>query len=450
MSQSFNALEKRSVAALASVYGLRMYGLFLLLPVLVIHAEQLQGATPMLMGIALGVYGMTQAIFQLPFGFLSDKYGRKEMITVGLLLFVIGSLIAAASSTIEGVILGRAVQGMGAIAAVVLALTSDLTRESQRSKAMAIIGMSIGAAFLLALMSAPILEFWIGVRGLFIMTAVFAVLALILIWLVVPTPVPTRNMDVRPVPAQMWSLLKDQSLLKLDIGIFLLHFTLTASFVIVPIVLLEGLDLDTSEHWKIYLPALLGSIPFMALMVITASSPTRNKWVFFASICLLVLAQVLLVIRPVNSLLVTVALFFFFWGFNTLEALLPSLVSRLAPAAGKGSAMGVYNTFQFTGVFFGGFFGGLLYGQFGVTATFVLLGLVLVWWAWFAYKSDPFRLLDSLTVKINPAIRDVCREAFRDIEGVEEVIVFKGESVAYLKVDKSRLDTAALDALTSS
>ena len=142
---------------------------------------------------------------------------------------------------------------------------------------MAIIGMSIGAAFLLALMSAPILEFWIGVRGLFIMTAVFAVLALILIWLVVPTPVPTRNMDVRPVPAQMWSLLKDQSLLKLDIGIFLLHFTLTASFVIVPIVLLEGLDLDTSEHWKIYLPALLGSIPFMALMVITASSPTRNK-----------------------------------------------------------------------------------------------------------------------------------------------------------------------------
>ena len=269
MSQSFNALEKRSVAALASVYGLRMYGLFLLLPVLVIHAEQLQGATPMLMGIALGVYGMTQAIFQLPFGFLSDKYGRKEMITVGLLLFVIGSLIAAASSTIEGVILGRAVQGMGAIAAVVLALTSDLTRESQRSKAMAIIGMSIGAAFLLALMSAPILEFWIGVRGLFIMTAVFAVLALILIWRVVPTPVPTRNMDVRPVPAQMWSLLKDQSLLKLDIGIFLLHFTLTASFVIVPIVLLEGLDLDTSEHWKIYLPALLGSIPFMALMVIT-------------------------------------------------------------------------------------------------------------------------------------------------------------------------------------
>jgi len=450
VSQSFNALEKRSVAALASVYGLRMYGLFLLLPVLVIHAEQLQGATPMLMGIALGVYGMTQAIFQLPFGFLSDKYGRKEMITVGLLLFVIGSLIAAASSTIEGVILGRAVQGMGAIAAVVLALTSDLTRESQRSKAMAIIGMSIGAAFLLALMSAPILEFWIGVRGLFIMTAVFAVLALILIWRVVPTPVPTRNMDVRPVPAQMWSLLKDQSLLKLDIGIFLLHFTLTASFVIVPIVLLEGLDLDTSEHWKIYLPALLGSIPFMALMVITASSPTRNKWVFFASICLLVLAQVLLVIRPVNSLLVTVALFFFFWGFNTLEALLPSLVSRLAPAAGKGSAMGVYNTFQFTGVFFGGFFGGLLYGQFGVTATFVLLGLVLVWWAWFAYKSDPFRLLDSLTVKINPAIRDVCREAFRDIEGVEEVIVFKGESVAYLKVDKSRLDTAALDALTSS
>ncbi len=450
MSKSFNALEKKSVAALASIYGLRMYGLFLLLPVLVIHAEQLEGATPMLMGLALGVYGISQALLQIPFGFLSDKFGRKQMITVGLVLFVIGSLIAAAATTIEGVIIGRAVQGMGAIAAVVLALTSDLTRESQRSKAMAIIGMSIGFAFLLAMLSAPILEFWIGVRGLFIMTAVLASLALILVWKVIPTPVPTRNMDVRPVPAQMWSLLKDPNLLKLDIGIFLLHFTLTASFVILPIVLIDGLDLETSEHWRIYLPALLGSIPFMALMVISASSPKRNKWVFFAAVCLLVLAQILLVVRPVSMLLVTVALFIFFWGFNTLEALLPSLVSRLAPAAGKGSAMGVYNTFQFTGVFFGGFFGGLLYGQFGVTVTYVIIGLILAAWAWFAFKAEPFRLLDSLTVKINPALLVSRREAFRAVEGVEEVIVFEGESVAYLKVDKARLDTAALDALTAS
>jgi MFS family permease len=225
---------------------------------------------------------------------------------------------------------------------------------------------------------------------------------------------------------------------------------LTASFVIVPIVLLEGLDLDTNDHWRIYLPALLGSIPFMAIMVVIASSPKRNKWVFFVAICLLILAQLLMVIRPVTSLMVATALFFFFWGFNTLEALLPSLVSRLAPAAGKGSAMGVYNTFQFMGVFFGGFFGGLLYGQFGVTATFIVMGLVLVGWAWFAFKSEPFRLLDSLTVKINPEILDSCRAAFRAIEGVEEVIVFEGETVAYLKVDKSRLDTAALDALVST
>ena len=447
MAQSLNSLEKKSIAALAAVYGLRMYGLFLLLPVLVIYAEQLDGATPMLMGIALGVYGISQAVLQIPFGFMSDRFGRKQVITVGMLIFVVGSLVAAFAQTIEGVILGRALQGAGAIAAVVLALTSDLTRETQRSKAMAIIGMSIGGAFLLAMISAPILEFWIGVRGLFIMTAFLALMALVLVWRVVPTPVPQRNMDVRPVPAQMWALLKDPDLRRLDFGIFLLHFCLTAMFVVIPIVLVEGLDLNTSEHWRAYLPALLGSIPVMAIMVITASSPARNKWVFFVAICMLILSALILLIRPVSYMSVALALWVFFSGFNTLEALLPSLVSRLAPAAGKGSAMGVYNTFQFLGIFFGGFTGGLIYGGFGVTWVFVLLAVLLLFWARASYTAEPFKLLDSLTVKVKSDALATCRADLSKIRGVEEVIVFEGETVAYLKVDKGRLDQAALEQL---
>ena len=447
MAQSLNSLEKKSIAALAAVYGLRMYGLFLLLPVLVIYAEQLDGATPMLMGIALGVYGISQAVLQIPFGFMSDRFGRKQVITVGMLIFVVGSLVAAFAQTIEGVILGRALQGAGAIAAVVLALTSDLTRETQRSKAMAIIGMSIGGAFLLAMISAPILEFWIGVRGLFIMTAFLALMALVLVWRVVPTPVPQRNMDVRPVPAQMWALLKDPDLRRLDFGIFLLHFCLTAMFVVIPIVLVEGLDLNTSEHWRAYLPALLGSIPVMAIMVITASSPARNKWVFFVAICMLILSALILLIRPVSYMSVALALWVFFSGFNTLEALLPSLVSRLAPAAGKGSAMDVYNTFQFLGIFFGGFTGGLIYGGFGVTWVFVLLAVLLLFWARASYTAEPFKLLDSLTVKVKSDALATCRADLSKIRGVEEVIVFEGETVAYLKVDKGRLDQAALEQL---
>ena len=312
---------------------------------------------------------------------------------------------------------------------------------------MAIIGMSIGGAFLLAMISAPILEFWIGVRGLFIMTAFLALMALVLVWRVVPTPVPQRNMDVRPVPAQMWALLKDPDLRRLDFGIFLLHFCLTAMFVVIPIVLVEGLDLNTSEHWRAYLPALLGSIPVMAIMVITASSPARNKWVFFVAICMLILSALILLIRPVSYMSVALALWVFFSGFNTLEALLPSLVSRLAPAAGKGSAMGVYNTFQFLGIFFGGFTGGLIYGGFGVTWVFVLLAVLLLFWARASYTAEPFKLLDSLTVKVKSDALATCRADLSKIRGVEEVIVFEGETVAYLKVDKGRLDQAALEQL---
>lgn len=443
-TNKLNTLEKRSIAALASVYGLRMFGLFLILPVLTIYAEQLDGASPMLMGIALGVYGISQALFQIPFGVLSDRFGRKPIIILGLVIFVIGSLVAASATTIAGVIIGRALQGAGAIAAVVLALISDLTRENQRTKAMAMIGMTIGLAFLLALIAAPFLEFFIGVKGLFLLTAFLGTGSMLVVWKVVPTPVQTFNLEVRAVPRRMWSLLRHPHLLRLDLGIFILHFVLTAMFVVVPIILLEQLGLDIRDHWRVYVPALLGSIVLMVPMIILSSRKHLLLKIFIAAIAILIFAQGLLMIRPSGVMGMTFCLLFFFWGFNLLEAMLPSLVSRVAPAAGKGSAMGVYNTFQFLGVFFGGFIGGTLYGQLGIPAVFVVCALLLGTWIWLIKTAPELRLLDSLVVTVHDHAGMDCKAMLEAVSGVEEVIIIEGESTAYLKVDKEKLDMDAL------
>ena len=426
-----------------------MFGLFLILPVLSIYAEQLDGATPALMGLALGVYGMTQAALQIPFGWMSDRFGRKPIIYIGLSIFIVGSLVAAIADTINGVIIGRALQGAGAIAAVVLALTSDLTRENQRTKAMAGIGMTIGLAFLLALMAAPLLQAYIGVKGLFALTAVLAALSLLLVWKVVPTPVQKQNLEVRAMPLKMLSLLRHPQLLRLDMGIFILHFVLTAMFVVVPIILLEQAKLPTQDHWKVYVPALLGSVIFMLPMVILSSRKHLLMRIFRAAICLLLFAQCLLMWRPLGVPGMTVCMFFFFWGFNLLEAMLPSLVSRVAPAAAKGSAIGVYNTFQFMGVFLGGFIGGSVYGDYGVTAVFALCGVLLVVWVWLVQTSPEPRLLDSLVVPLTTLDKNIVeyQAGFEAVQGVEEVIIIAQEKTVYLKVDKNELDQAALDAV---
>ena len=449
-SNSLNQLEKKSIFALASVYGLRMYGLFLILPVLAIYAEDLDGATPVLMGIALGVYGITQAIFQIPFGFLSDKFGRKPIILIGLTIFVLGSLVAAFSTTITGVIIGRALQGGGAIAAVVLALTSDLTRENQRTKAMAMIGMTIGLAFMLALLTAPWLASMISVPGLFAMTAVLAVMSMIVIVKVVPTPVQSRNLEVRPEPIRMLKLLRHPQLFRLDIGIFILHFVLTSMFVAVPIILSQELKLDTSEHWSVYLPSLLASVVLMVPLIILSAKKERVQKIFFIAVCLLLTSQLMLFFGSHGTFALTLFLLVFFWGFNLLEAMLPSLVSRLAPAASKGSAMGVYNTFQFMGIFFGGFLGGVLYGRFGTSAVFLMSAALLIVWAVILYRAPTMKLLDSLVVQIDANADYCCKSALEKVDGVEEVIIIDGESVAYLKVDKAQLDQAALDQIIAN
>lgn len=443
--ERLSGLERRSITALASIYGLRMFGLFLILPVLAIYADELSGATPLLMGIALGVYGITQALFQIPFGLMSDKFGRKPMIVIGLVIFALGSLIAAASNSIEGVIIGRALQGAGAIASVVLALTSDLTRESQRTKAMAVIGMTIGLSFLLALIAAPLLQGLIGVKGLFVLTALLACFCIVVVLKAVPTPVQTFNLEVRAVPARMLQLLRNPQLVRLDTGIFILHFILTAMFVVIPMILLTKNGLPTDEHWRVYVPALLASIVAMIPLIYLSS---KNAWtirVFLGAICILLFAQCLLMWRPLGVMGMTICLFFFFWGFNLLEAMLPSLVSRVSPAASRGSAMGVYNTFQFSGVFFGGLVGGVIYGRYGVNAVFAVSGLLLLFWVWLVYSGPALKLLDSMVVSVTNVAGVECELELETVEGVEEAIIIAGEATAYLKVDKEKLDVEHLN-----
>jgi len=249
---------------------------------------------------------------------------------------------------------------------------------------------------------------------------------------------------VRAVPRRMWSLLRHPHLLRLDLGIFILHFVLTAMFVVVPIILLEQLGLDIRDHWRVYVPALLGSIVLMVPMIILSSRKHLLLKIFIAAIAILIFAQGLLMIRPSGVMGMTFCLLFFFWGFNLLEAMLPSLVSRVAPAAGKGSAMGVYNTFQFLGVFFGGFIGGTLYGQLGIPAVFVVCALLLGTWIWLIKTAPELRLLDSLVVTVHDHAGMDCKAMLEAVSGVEEVIFIEGESTAYLKVDKEKLDMDAL------
>ena len=448
---------------LVGIFALRMFGLFLLLPVLALHAGEFAGATPYLTGLALGVYGLTQAILQIPFGMMSDRIGRKQVITLGLVIFALGSIVAALASTIEWVIIGRAIQGGGAVSSAVLALTADLTREEQRTKAMAMIGMGIGMVFLLSMGLAPPLSGWIGVQGLFLLTAVLAILAILLLHLRVPTPINRPlHRDVLPVWGQMHQVLRNAQLLRLDFGIFVLHMVLTALFVILPGQLLLG-KLDVSEHWKVYLPVLILSVAAIAPIIRGSARTDQANLIFRVATLLLAVALMMLGVFSAAGAYgfygLLFSLWLFFVAFNGLEAILPSLVSRVAPAAGKGTAIGVYNSLQFFGVFVGGLAGGFVAGRYGPEGVFALCAALALIWGMVAWCSPSFNLATSRVISITPKGQslpaqphfdvDAFIDRIRDVRGVQEVTFVHGETFAYLKVDETELDTATLNQLTT-
>lgn len=371
------AAERRSAIALAAVFFLRMLGLFMLIPVLALYVETLPGATPLLIGIAIGIYGLTQAVFQIPLGSLSDRVGRRPVILTGLLLFGAGALIAAAAKSIWPVIAGRAVQGVGAVSGTTLALAADLSRDSQRTKVMAIIGISIGGAFSVAFVLGPVLNAALGLGGLFVACAALALAAIAILFLAVPKPPPPAPGAAIPPLA---GTLTAPDLRVLYLGVLTLHLVLAASFVAVPIALSEGMGLAPPRHYTVYLPVLLVSIALVAPLIMASARGGTMRPLFLGAIVGLGVAEALLWLWWDTPAGFYAALTVFFVAFNFLEASLPGVISRAAPTHGKGAALGAYSTFQFVGVFLGGLLGGAVAGGLGYAAVPASCALLCVAW----------------------------------------------------------------------
>ncbi len=443
-----NSIEVRATWSLASLFALRMLGLFMILPVFSIYGDTLAEATPQLIGLAIGAYGLTQAMLQIPFGFLSDRIGRKPVIIMGLVLFLIGSVVAAQAETIYGVIAGRALQGAGAIASAVMALLADLTRDEQRSKAMALVGGSIGLSFSLALIIGPIFTSMFELQGLFWLTAFLAVCGVVLTLSVVPTPQNQRVFrDTRPVVSHFIDVLKDRQLARLDLGVLLLHMTLTASFVVLPGWLLKNAGVVEVRHWLVYLPVLFLSFVFMVPMMIVAEKKRQVKKVFLTAVALLSVSLLFLSQWHDSLVAIIFGLFVFFWGFNLLEALLPSLVSKLAAPGFKGTSMGVYSTCQFLGAFLGGVGGGWVLANYGDAAVYVVASVLIALWFLAALGMKEPSHLQSFTLQLkNIEAQDSAGWVTRlmGVAGVEEAVVVAEDKTAYLKVDNQRLDKEQL------
>jgi len=452
-SPSMSAVESRAAISLAGIFSFRMLGLFLILPVFALYAQELADVTPIMVGLAIGAYGLTQALLQVPFGLLSDRIGRKPVIIAGLLIFALGSVVAANADSIWGVIFGRALQGSGAIAAAVMALLADLTREEHRTKAMAVVGMSIGLAFTVSLILGPLLNAWIGVPGIFWLTAMLALVGIAITLLVVPDPKGHQtHRDAGTALGQVGKVLRMPELLRLDLGISVLHMILTALFLVVPLALRDEVGLVAADHWKVYLPVMLASLAVMVPFVVIAEKRRQMKRVFVGAIATLVFALVAFALWGDTLWGIVIALWIFFVAFNLLEATLPSLISKVAPAASKGTAMGVYSTSQFFGAFIGGVVGGWVQSHYGMPGVFWFSALAaLLWWG-VAWGMAPPNYLSSKLLRVG--VMDAAQASelelqLSQIKGVGEVGVVAEEGVAYLKVDLQQIDLALLDEFSS-
>ncbi|SJM89791.1 Inner membrane transport protein YajR [Crenothrix polyspora] len=450
ITSPMSASEKRATWSLASIYALRMLGLFLIMPVLSLFAEQLEGSTPFLMGLSISIYGLTQVVLQIPFGILSDRYGRKQIIIIGLILFFIGSVVAALSTTIYGVLIGRAIQGSGAIAATIMALVADLTQEVHRTKAMALIGASIGVSFGVAITAGPVIAGLIGVHGLFWMVAVLTLLAILVVIYIVPNPANYKShSDTQLIPSKFSSIIKDAELLRLNYGIFVLHLMLTASFVVIPLAMRDA-HLLPDKHWLVYLPVFVTSMAAIIPFVILAEKKRKMKPVFIGAIAALVLADLGLAMTSGSLVGIIIFLWLFFCGFNLLEATLPSLISKTVPGDLKGTAMGVYSSCQFLGAGLGGAAGGWCYGQYGMWAVFILCAVAAFSWLLLSLSMKQPRYWANLMLYLNEMsaqeIDTFVTEVLK-IVGVEEVTLRTDEAVAYLKVDNQCLQKDQLQAL---
>lgn len=437
-TDALNPIEKRTAISLSFVFALRMLGLFMIMPVFAIYGQDLVGYSPLWVGFAIGAYGLTQALLQIPAGMLSDKFGRRPIIFGGLIIFALGSLVAAYSDSVYGVTAGRALQGAGAIASAILALAADVTREEQRSKAMGMIGISIGIAFAVAMVAGPVLAPLIGLQGLFFITAVGALSGIAIVHFMVPHVISKAPRgETVAIPERLFGLAKNPQLLRLDLGIFILHLTLTAMFVVLPLQLID-MQLSAETHWYLYLPALLISFLLIIPMLIIATKKNKNRQFYLFSILLMAGSLLMMGLTSQSLILMCLSVLLYFTAFNFLEASLPAFISMLSPADAKGSAMGIYSTYQFLGAFCGGIVGGLSYKLVGSSGLFFCLaGLMLIWFALSWKMLNPSKIrTHTYTIDINDQLQaNLLTNKLVSLNGVLEVVIIIEEQTVYIKVN---------------
>ncbi|WP_312051309.1 MFS transporter [Acinetobacter schindleri] len=443
-----NALERRSTFALSSIFALRMLGLFMIIPVFSVAGQSYEYATPALIGLAVGVYGLTQAILQIPFSLIADRFSRKPLVVIGLLLFALGGAIAAMSDTIYGVIIGRAIAGGGAVSAVVMALLADVTREENRMKAMATMGMSIGLSFVVAFTLGPWLTGLVGISGLFWVTTIMGFAAIAMLLMVPKVTRHHRNFQ-QGYLIQLKQVLKMGDLNRLHVSVFSLHLLLTAMFIYVPSQLIEFANIPLASHGWVYLPLLVISLFFAFPSIILAEKYRKMRGIFLTAIAGIIVGLLVLIFGFESKYILLTGLGIFFIAFNVMEALLPSWLSKVAPIQSKATAMGVNASSQFLGAFFGGTLGGQLLLLNDTSMGWSILTAVAIIWLFISFGLAQPRYLSSLVLSL-PENRqtDEWTSQLLSIHGIEEVVVMPEQQVAYVKVDKQQINDTARQQLT--
>ncbi|VFP80137.1 MFS transporter [Candidatus Erwinia haradaeae] len=444
-------IELHASWGLGIVFSLRMLGMFMVLPILTTYAIQLNDANETLIGVAIGVYGISQAIFQIPIGFLSDRFGRKLLIIIGLCFFAIGSIIAALTQSIWGIILGRALQGSGAISAAVMALLSDLTREQNYTKAMTCIGISFGITFCIATVLGPIITSKLGLQDLFWIIAILAIIAILITLLIVPsTSNHVLNRESEVIKSSVSYVITDRYLIKLNLSVLFLHILLMSNFIAIPPKLIQ-IGLQPSDHWKIYLYTMIISLVTAAPLIIYAEIKRKMKTIFISCVFLILGAEILLWTTDNNIWQALISLEIFFIGFNVMEAILPSLISKQSPAGYKGTAMGIYTTSQCIGVAIGGSMNGWILESIGSHGVFLSNILISIFWLLIGYSLSEPLYLSSLRFTIKDSMTHAKQIAtyLKKKEGVFDILILPKEKSLYVKVDDKIITRKEIEKILS-